>query len=38
MMLPACPTEQELAAFSIGRLSTQSLERIERHVESCLWR
>lgn len=35
MPLPECPTERELAAFAIGRLSTASLERIERHVEAC---
>jgi hypothetical protein len=35
MTQPECPTERELAAFAIGRLSTQSLERIERHVEGC---
>ena len=30
-----CPTEKELAAFVIGLVSTPSLDRIERHVESC---
>ena len=30
-----CPTIQELAAFVVGNVSTQSLEQIERHVESC---
>ncbi len=30
-----CPTEQELSAFLVGKLSTPSLARIERHVEDC---
>lgn len=30
-----CPTEQELTAFLVGKLSTRSLARIERHVEDC---
>src|SRR5437773_12427405 len=35
MTLTDCPTDEELAAFVIGRVSTQSLARIEHHVESC---
>jgi serine/threonine protein kinase len=30
-----CPSEQELIAFVIGKLSSRSLARIGRHVEDC---
>ncbi len=32
---PNCPTELELSAFLVGKLSTESLARIERHAEEC---
>ena len=35
MTLTECPTEKELTAFVIGQVSTSSLDRIERHIESC---
>lgn len=31
-----CPDHSELQAFSVGNLPTGALERVERHVESCL--
>ncbi len=30
-----CPTEQELTAFLVGKLSTRSLAQIGRHIEGC---
>jgi serine/threonine protein kinase len=34
-MAMMCPANSELQAFTVGNLSTGSLERVEFHVESC---
>src|SRR5262245_23147812 len=35
MQGPDCPSEQELAAFAGGRLSSANLNRLARHLSSC---
>ena len=34
-MLPACPSEEILAAFVDGKLSAQELSEVEFHILTC---